>query len=82
MKQVILTKTASRYLAKLDKKTAGRITAALKGLQHEPMQGDIETITGARNKMRLRVGGYRVLFQIKNDIIEIADIGPRGGIYK
>jgi mRNA interferase RelE/StbE len=82
MRKVILTKTVSRYLAKLDKKTAARIIAAIKGLQGSPMQGDLEVIKGERDKMRLRVGSYRVLFRVGNDIIEVVDIGPRGDIYK
>jgi mRNA-degrading endonuclease RelE of RelBE toxin-antitoxin system len=32
--------------------------------------------------MRLRVGSYRVLFNVKSDIIEVMDIGPRGDVYK
>lgn len=82
MRKVILTKTAAKHLAKLDQKTASRITTALKGLQASPMQGNIEAIKGERDKMRLRVGRYRVLFRVDGDIIEIADIGPRGDIYK
>jgi len=33
---------------------------------------------------RLRVGEYRVIFRLENDvlIIVVVDIGPRGGVYK
>lgn len=82
MKSIILAKSASKYLAKLDKKTIERITSALRDLQCEPMQGDLETIKGERDKMRLRIGNYRVLFRVDNGIIYVLDIGPRGDIYK
>lgn len=82
LKAIILSKSASKYLAKQDKKTTDRIIASINGLLKTPMQGDIESIQGEKAKMRLRVGSYRVLFNVKSDIIEVMDIGPRGDVYK
>lgn len=83
MKKIMLSKNANRYLAKIDKNTRNRIITAIKGLQKKPMVGDIKKLKGEmNNQMRLRVGEFRVLFEIKYDIIEIIDIGARGGIYK
>ncbi|WP_036502624.1 type II toxin-antitoxin system RelE family toxin [Nitrosococcus oceani] len=51
----------------------------------DPMQSDlgIKPLSG-REGFRLRVGGWRALYQIERNrlIICVIDIGPRGGIYK
>jgi mRNA interferase RelE/StbE len=58
-----------------------RVKLALKKLEQEPPQGDIKFFS-EKEGYRLRVGGYRILFGIKNNNIIITDIGPRGQIYK
>jgi len=78
---VVLSPKAVKYLERLNEPTKGRIKAALKKLEQEPPQGDIKSMTGQEG-FRLRIGGYRILFGIKADIIVVTDIGLRGQIYK
>ena len=78
---VLLSPKAARYLERLNEPIKGRIKAALKKLEEEPPQGDMKAMAG-QNEFRLRVGGYRILFGIKTDVIIITDIGLRGQIYK
>jgi len=59
----------------------GRIVRALKKLQEEPPLGDITTLSG-KDGYRLRVGGYRILFDVTEMIIDVYTIAPRGQIYK
>jgi mRNA interferase RelE/StbE len=40
---------------------------------------NVKSLVGS---MRLRVGGFRVIFTETADVITILDIGPRGGIYE
>ena len=44
-------------------------------------KGDIVKLRN-RNGYRLRVGEYRVLYDIFGNIVDIIDIGNRGDIYK
>lgn len=47
----------------------------------EPPEGDIKSLTG-RDGYRLRVGDYRVLFDIIEKDVVVHEIGLRGQIYK
>lgn len=79
--KTLLSPKAAKYLQHLREPTKGRIIAALKKLEQEPPQGDIKAMTG-KIGYRLRVGGYRLLFGIKDDTIVVTDIGLRGQVYK
>ena len=46
-----------------------------------PLEGDIKKLQGT-DGYRLRVGNFRILFNIDGIIIDIIDIGNRGQIYK
>lgn len=81
------SKDALKFLAKLDAKSISRIKAAIDGLTKTPPEGDIKIIRGYNDgRMRLRVGGWRVIYKYgangEVDILIIIDIGNRGDIYK
>ena len=76
-----LSPKAKKYFDSLDSLIQNRIKAALRKLSLEPPQGDIVSLTD-RDGFRLRVGKYRLLFDIVDDKIVIYDIGLRGQIYK
>ena len=61
--------------------TEARIAEALDKLELEPPEGDIKKLRG-RDGYRLAAGGYRILFDIENDRIDIFKIAPRGDVYK
>lgn len=65
-------------LKKQDKPTQKRIVTAISKL---PLEGDIKKLQGVEG-YRLRVGNFRVLFDVNSVIIDIIDIGNRGQIYK
>lgn len=48
-----------------------------------PTEGDIKSLSGRKNAYRLRVGDYRIIYEISHDIllITVLDIGNRGQIY-
>ena len=77
----VLSPRAAKYFKRLNEPIKGRIKLALRKLEQEPPQGDIVALAD-RDGYRLRVGGYRVLFGIKDDIIVVTDIGLRGQVYK
>lgn len=78
MFQIVYSKKALRFLKKQDKPTQKRLVTAISQL---PIEGDIKKMQGTRG-YRLRVGSYRILFDINGIIIDIIDIGNRGQIYK
>lgn len=78
---VELEPKAAKYLRRLNEPSKSRIIQALKKLSEDPPKGDIKSLTG-KDGYRLRVGSYRVLFDIMDAKIIVYDIGPRGQIYK
>lgn len=78
MFQIIYSKKAEKFLRKQDKLTQRRIVEAISKL---PASGDIRKLQGAEG-YRLRVGNFRVLFDVNGLIIDIIEIGNRGQIYK
>ncbi len=64
---------------------AARIRAALDELAADPSRRGID-VAPLRNRAgyRLRVGGYRAIFERDDDActIEVLRVGPRGAVYK
>ena len=60
-----------------------RVLVALQGLLTIPRTGDIKKIAGSRNEYRLRVGGYRVLFDVDQDgeTITVTAVRHRSSAY-
>jgi len=79
--KILIGKTSRKYLDKLDVATKMRIISALASL---PDRGDIEKLKGNKlhNLFRLRVGKFRIIYVLEEDIIRITDIDTRGDIYK
>lgn len=81
------SKASLKFLSKLDKKSIGRIREAIHGLTETPPKGDIKLMSGYNdNRMRLRVGKWRIIYNYTKDndikILLVIDIGNRGDIYK
>tara|TARA_Y100000310_G_scaffold138173_1_gene137083 strand:+ start:16477 stop:16722 length:246 start_codon:yes stop_codon:yes gene_type:complete len=72
---------AIKELAKLEKNIATRIYKKVSSLKENFNSVDIKRLQNS-NLFRLRIGDYRVLFEIKNNIILILKIGNRKSIYK
>lgn len=79
--KVLLHEDAAKKLSKMDADMQGRIKRAIAGLGKEPPEGDIRPYVGAKGVMRLKIGGYRVLWKIVGDAILVTHIVPRGQAY-
>jgi len=44
--------------------------------------GDVKKLKGSRNEYRLRVGDYRVLFELVGKRIIVYAVGPRKDVYR
>lgn len=84
--EIKLDKKAQKFIESQDRPTKQRIKKAINGLTEEPPKGDIRMMQGyTDNRMRARVGKYRIVFRYINEsviILYIMDIDSRGDIYK
>ena len=79
--KVELSPQAAKYLERLNQPQKGRIIKALMKLKLEPPEGDIKALSG-KDGFRMRVGGYRILFDVLDKAIVVYAIAPRGEAYK
>jgi mRNA-degrading endonuclease RelE of RelBE toxin-antitoxin system len=80
--KIKITATPLKYLKNLDKPTRQRIIEKLKDIAENPTDARLSYPLTASNKRSTRVGSYRVLFTTDTEVLEVADIGPRGQIYR
>jgi len=71
---------AIKDLAKLSDDLQNRIINKIE-LMQDNLQGDIKKLTNFTPEYRLRVGDYRVLFEIENQMILIYRIKHRSKAY-
>ncbi len=80
MYQVVLSRRANRALRELPAEGARRVADALVRLQHDPRTTGVIKLTGVGiAEYRLRVGNYRILFDIDDEgsVVEVLDIRRR-----
>ncbi len=85
--KISYSKSALKFLSKLDKKSVERIRTAIHGLTKTPPEGDIKVMQGySDDRKRLRVGSWRIIYKYGKEeeleILLVIDIGNRGDIYK
>lgn len=79
--QIVIDKPALKFLQKQSPDQRDRL---LKAIYKLPELGDIKPMSGHENLYRLRVGTYRVIYTIENNIltVRVLTIGNRGDVYK
>ncbi len=79
--RIVIDKPALKFLQKQTPEQRERL---LKAIYLLPERGDIKPMSGHENLFRLRVGAYRVIYTIENDvlIVRVLTIGNRGDVYK
>jgi mRNA-degrading endonuclease RelE of RelBE toxin-antitoxin system len=74
---------ASKYFERCDAPTRDRLRLKLERLKADPFDARNSKLLKGRNDQRsARVGGLRILFRVEGLQIIVAEIGPRGEIYK
>ncbi len=81
MMNVKLDEKAIKDLSKIDKKTAQKIFSKIEKLVDFPEVSNIKKLTNFNPSYRLRVGSYRVLFDIENDILTVYRVKHRKNSY-
>lgn len=74
-------KRAIKFISKQPKPQRERLFKAISIL---PLSGDIKAMQGHPGYFRLRVGDYRVIYTVDDNvlIVRIIEVGNRGDIYK
>ncbi len=81
--EVILPKSVRKELDRLPDEIANRILARLAGLETNPRPADVKKLKG-RDAWRIRVGDYRVIYEIHDRVLQILviTVGHRREIYR
>jgi len=76
--------SAVRDLRKLNRATAGRIERAIESLSSSPRPRQTRKLIGGEGSYRLRVGDYRVIYEIDDSerIVDITAIRHRREAYR
>lgn len=81
MKPIRYTRTAIKALRRMPVPTARRIRDKIEAYATDPAsQANNITALQGRQGIRLRVGDWRVILE-DGVVLDVLDIGPRGGIY-
>lgn len=80
--QIIWSESAAKELKKLDRTVANRIYKKVSQLSENPYHSDVTKIVGDPY-FRLRVGDYRIIFDIQNNMLRILvlKVGHRKNVY-
>ena len=81
--QIILPKSVQKELDRLPDEIARRILSRLAALETNPRPADVKKLKG-RDAWRIRVGDYRVIYEIHDRILQIivVTVGHRREIYR
>ena len=81
--KIEIKKSAAKELSKLPKKELTKIVEKIQSLSDEPRPDGCKKLSGDE-KYRIRIGNYRVLYSIEDDIliVYVVKVGHRKEIYK
>lgn len=86
MLEIIMSKEADDFLARIPKKHAQQIVKKIDTFAEDQSAVPTKQLTGYPNLKRLKSGEYRVIFRIENGVLEvhILRIGKRndGEVYR
>ena len=81
---VIIERSAVRDLKRLSPSIRGRVDAHIRALADDPRPQGVEKLSGSESSYRLRVGDYRILYEIHDTILHVlvVKIGHRREVYR
>ncbi|MEH2064052.1 MAG: type II toxin-antitoxin system RelE/ParE family toxin [Nostoc sp.] len=82
--KVEILKGALKQLKKLSPELQERIQVKIDNLATEPLPNGVKKLKGKENAYRIRVGEYRVIYDIFDDIlmVNVVEVGHRSKVYK
>jgi mRNA interferase RelE/StbE len=84
MYRVLLERTAEKDLSRLSAETHDRVIAAIRSLATNPRPAGSRKLTGSKSDWRIRVGDYRVIYEIADEIriVRVNRVRHRGEVYR
>jgi mRNA interferase RelE/StbE len=81
---ILLERTAERDLRRLPEDVHDRVIRAIQPLSKHPRPSGAKKLAGGKNDWRIRVGDYRILYEIADAIriVRVYRIRHRGDVYK
>ena len=78
--RIELDKPARKFIEKQPRHQQERLLRAIAKL---PTEGDVKLLVGQNNVFRLRVGNYRVIYTVNNEVllVLVMTVGNRGDVY-
>jgi mRNA interferase RelE/StbE len=70
MYQVVVERSAEKDLKRLSAAVRARVVIALRGLAHSPRTSGSRKLAGTKQDWRIRIGEYRVIYEIA-DVIRV-----------
>jgi mRNA interferase RelE/StbE len=77
MDKLDLTKSAGRFLARLDAKPFRQVVSKILKLRENPEPHDATQIVGSAPYRRVDIGEYRIVYRVEKDTVKIAVVGKR-----
>lgn len=84
MYRVFLERAAERDLKQLSAKSHNRVLSAIQALAKNPRPVGCRKLTGADNDWRIRVGDYRVIYEIADAVrvVRVNRVRHRREVYR
>jgi len=81
--RLVFRKSVTKDLRRLPRKDVARIVKCFQGLADNPRGRGCERLSG-EERYRVRVGVYRIVYEIKDDllIVVVVKVGHRRDIYR
>jgi mRNA interferase RelE/StbE len=81
---VLLERTAEKDLLRLSSGNHARVIAAIQGLATNPRPSSCRKLTGSKCDWRIRVGDYRVVYEIADQIrvVRVNRVRHRREVYR
>lgn len=82
MRQITFKPAATKALRRMPANTARRIVGKIEEFAADPTSqaNNVKALKG-REGIRLRVGDWRVIMDDQGTVLDVLEIGPRGGVY-
>jgi mRNA interferase RelE/StbE len=82
--RVVVLPSAARSLGRLPRNDLRRIAEMIDSLQVDPRPSGVVKLTATGDKYRVRVGRYRILYRIRDEIltVTVVKVGHRRDVYR
>lgn len=75
--KIIIKKSAQKEIKALPKNVIKRVLVKIKQLEHDPRPSGSKKIVGTEDTWRIRVGDYRIIYNVLDNVLIIEVIAVR-----